>query len=151
VYWLVIVNCVVVCFISCFCYRLFDPTKAHVPISNLQLTTVCLSLDTSNANKLGLEDEYRVGRDGAHGSGAVARLRLDCECPLLARAHAQNSLVPALDHLALANVERQRLAAVVGCVEFGAVGLKGTAVVDVDFVACLEVSIRSKMAIQGSS
>jgi hypothetical protein len=151
VYWPVIVDLVVVFCISCFCYRLFDPTNAHGPISNLQLTTVCLSLDTSNANKLGLEDEHRVGRDGAHGSGAVARLGLDCECPLLARAHAQNSLVPALDHLALANVERQRLAAVVGCVEFGAVGLEGTAVVDVDFVACLEVSIRSKMVKQGSS
>jgi hypothetical protein len=151
VYWLVIVDCVVVCFISCFCYRVFDPTNVHVPISNLQLTTICLGLDTSDANKLGLEDEHGVGRDGTHGSGAVTRLRLDCECPLLARAHAQNALVPALDHLALANVERQRLAAVVGSVEFGAVRLEGAAVVDVDFVACLEVSICSKMAIQGSS
>jgi hypothetical protein len=114
----------------------FDATSVHVPIFTLKLTSVFLGLHTSNANKLSLKDEHRVGGDGTHGSGAIARLGLDCECPLLARAHAQNSLVPALDHLALANVERQRLAAVVGCVEFGAVGLEGTAVVDVDFVAC---------------
>jgi hypothetical protein len=120
-------------------------------MSTLQLTSILLSLDTSNADKLGLKDEHRVGRNGTHCSGAVARLGLDCECPLLARAHAQNALVPALDHLALANVERQRLAAVVGCVEFGAVGLEGAAVVDVDFVACLEVSICSNVVVQGSS
>lgn len=115
------------------------------PISNLQLTParLSLSLHARNADKLSLEDEHRVGRDGAHSSGAVARLGLNCEQPLLARAHAQDTLVPALDHLALADVERQRLAALVGLVEFRAVGLESAAVVDVDFVACLGFSICS--------
>jgi len=74
-------------------------------VTALQLTLVSLGLHASNADKLGLEDEHRVGRDGTHSSRTIAVLRLDCECPLLARAHAQDSLVPALDHLALANVE----------------------------------------------
>jgi hypothetical protein len=124
------------------------PFDIHIPISTLKLTPILLGLHTSNADKLSLKDEHRVGRDGTHSSGAVARLGLDCECPLLARAHAQDSLVPALDHLALADVERQRLTAVVGCVEFGAVGLEGTAVVDVDFVACLVFSICSEIVLQ---
>jgi len=78
----------------------------NLPVITLQLTSVCLSLHTGNADKLSLEDEHRVGRDGTHSSGAIAHLGLDCECPLLSRAHAQNALVPTLDHLALANVER---------------------------------------------
>jgi hypothetical protein len=122
--------------------------ELHVSMSTLQLTPFCLGLHTNDVDKLSLKDEHRVGRDRTHGSGAVARLGLNCECPLLARAHAQNALVPALDNLALANVERQRLAAVVGCVEFGAVGLEGAAVVDVDFVACLEFSFCLNVVVQ---
>lgn len=44
-------------------------------------------------------------------------------------------MVPALDDLTLADVEVERLAAVVGGVELAAVGGERAAVVDRDFVA----------------
>jgi hypothetical protein len=46
-------------------------------------------------------------------------------------------LIPSLDNLSFANVEGERLAAVVGSVEFGSIGVEGAAVVDVDLVACV--------------
>lgn len=95
-----------------------------------------LGLHTNNANKLGLELEHRVGGNRAHTPRTVSPLRLNDKSPLLARAHVQKSLVPALDDLALANVEGKRLAAVVGSVELGSVGIEGSAVVDVNLVAC---------------
>ena len=102
--------------------------------STLKLTG-CLGLNAHNADKLSLELEHRVGRDGSHTPGSISPVRLNGQCPLLAGAHVQEALVPSLDDLALADVERQRLAAVVAGVELGAVGVEGTAVVDVDFVA----------------
>jgi hypothetical protein len=44
-------------------------------------------------------------------------------------------LVPSLDDLAFADVEGERLAAVVRSVELGSIGVESTAVVDVDLVA----------------
>jgi hypothetical protein len=102
--------------------------------STLKLTAF-LGRNASNADELSLELEHRVGRDGSHTPGSVSPVRLNGQCPLLAGAHVQKSLVPSLDDLALADVEGQRLAAVVAGVELGAVGVEGTAVVDVDFVA----------------
>lgn len=49
-------------------------------------------------------------------------------------------MVPALDDLAFADVEGERLAALVAGVELGAVGGEGSAVVDFDLVA-LENSV----------
>jgi hypothetical protein len=54
-----------------------------------------------------------VGRDGASTPGAVGPLGLDCELPLLAGAHVEQALVPALDDLAGTDGEGQGLAAVV--------------------------------------
>lgn len=115
--------------------------------STLKLTG-CLGLNTSNADKLSLELEHRVGRDGSHTPSSVSPIRLDGQCPLLAGAHVQESLVPSLDDLALADVEGERLAAVVAGVELRAVGVEGAAVVNVDFVAwrCLSVCFRGLLA-----
>lgn len=104
----------------------------HTASPPLKLT---LRLDANNANKLSLELEHRVGRNRSHSPSTVSPLRLNDQSPLLARAHVQKSLVPALDDLSLADVEGEWLAAVVGCVEFGSVSVEGAAVVDVDFVA----------------
>jgi hypothetical protein len=46
------------------------------------------------------------------------------------------ALVPALDDLSLANVEAQRLASVVAGIELLATILEGTAVVNLNLVAC---------------
>ena len=112
--------------------RLYWPIIQFMP-STLKLTRL-LGLNASNADELSLELEHRVGWDGSHTPSSVTPVRLDDQCPLLAGAHVQESLVPSLDDLALADVEGERLAAVVAGVEFGAVGVEGTAVVDVDLV-----------------
>lgn len=116
---------------STTCYKF----TIHVAVIHSKLALLLLGRDASNADKLSLELEHRVGRDRSHTPSAVSPLRLNDQSPLLARAHVQKSLVPTLDHLSFANVERQGLATIVGCIEFGAIGLEGTAVVDVDFVA----------------
>jgi hypothetical protein len=54
-----------------------------------------------------------VGGNGASATRAVCPVRLDGELPLLARAHVQKTLVPALDDLTRADGERQGLATVV--------------------------------------
>jgi hypothetical protein len=97
--------------------------------------TLGLGLNTNNADELCLELEHRVGWDRSHTPSTISPLRLNDQSPLLARAHIQESLVPTLDDLSLANVEGERLAAVVRSVEFGSVGVEGAAVVDVDLVA----------------
>jgi hypothetical protein len=112
--------------------------RLHWPVvqfvsSTLKLTG-CLGLNASNADKLSLELEDRVGWDRSHTPSTVSPIRLDGQCPLLAGAHVQESLVPSLDDLALADVEGERLAAVVAGVELGAIGIEGAAVVNVDLV-----------------
>jgi hypothetical protein len=54
-----------------------------------------------------------VGRDRASTPGAVCPLRLNGELPLLAWAHVEQTLVPALDDLSSAYGEGQRLTTVV--------------------------------------
>jgi hypothetical protein len=81
-----------------------------------------------DADQLGLEDQDAVGGNGTGASAAVRPLRLDGQLPLLARAHVEQTLVPALDDLAAADLEAEGLAAVVGGVELRAVGFEGTAV-----------------------
>ena len=113
--------------------RLYWPIIQFMP-STLKLTRL-LGLNASNADELSLELEHRVGRDGSHSPRSVSPVRLNGQRPLLAGAHVQEALVPSLDDLALADVEGQRLAAVVAGVELGAVGVEGAAVVNVDLVA----------------
>ena len=126
--------------------RLFWPIVQIVP-STLKLTGL-LGLNANNADELSLELEHRVGGDGSHAPSSVSPLRLNGQCPLLTGAHVQESLVPSLDDLALADVEGERLAAVVAGIELGAVGVEGAAVVDVDLVAwrCLSVCFRGHLA-----
>ena len=76
-------------------------------------------------------------RNGPHGPLPVPKLRRDRQRPLVADAHVQQSLVPPLDDLPLADGKVQRLAPVVAGVELGAVGGEGAAVVDGDAVPAL--------------
>lgn len=61
-------------------------------------------------------------------------MRGDGELALLANLHAEETLVPALDDLALADGEVEGLATVVAGIELLAVG-EDTLVVDIDVVA----------------
>ena len=83
-------------------YHIHSLCRTVVP-TTLELAS--LSRDADNAHKFSLEDEHRVGRDGSHAPRAVSPIRLDGKSPLLAGAHVQQSLVPTLDDLALADVE----------------------------------------------
>lgn len=85
----------------------------------------------------GTHTQHAVCGDGTSATAAVRPVGLDGELALLSRAHAEQTLVPALDDLALANSEAKRLAAVVGGVELAAVALEGTAVVHLDAIAGL--------------
>jgi hypothetical protein len=109
-------------------------TIVQIASSALKLAAF-LGRNTSDADKLSLELEHRVGRNGSHAPSTVSPLRLNDQCSLLAGAHVQETLVPSLDDLALTDVEAERLATVVAGIELGAVGVEGTAVVDVDLVA----------------
>lgn len=66
-----------------------------------------------NANQLRLEDQDTVGRNRPSAPRAVSPVRLDGQLPLLAGTHVQKTLVPALDDLATADLEAERLPAVV--------------------------------------
>lgn len=112
----------------------------QIMTSTLKLTGL-LGLNANNADELSLELEHRVGRDGSHTPSSISPLGLDGQCSLLAGAHVQESLVPSLDNLSLADVEGERLAAVVAGVELGAVFLEGAAVVDVDLVTWRSLSV----------
>jgi len=92
--------------------------------------TVLISAALFQVQIEGIRTQNTVRRDRAHSPAAVSVLRLNSERPLVTRAHVQQSLIPALDDLSLANVEVQWLTAVVGCVEFAAVGGESAAVVD---------------------
>lgn len=62
-------------------------------------------------------------------------MRGDGELALLADLHAEETLVPTLDHLALAAGELEGFAAVEGGVELLAIG-KSSGVVNLDGVTC---------------
>src|SRR3712207_2231592 len=65
--------------------------------------------DSADADQLHLEDEHRVGRDGTEVPLAVAELGGDDEPALATHPHADDALVPALNHLALAEREGEGL------------------------------------------
>ena len=66
----------------------------------------------------------------------------DGELALLTNLHAEETLIPALDDLALANGEVERLATVIAGIELLAVG-EDTLVVDVNVVAWIKGEIES--------
>src|SRR5258707_10363677 len=79
-------------------------------------------------DQLDIEYECRIGRnDAARAARAVRHLRWNHERALAAPLHPRHALVPAADHLAAAQHEFERLAAVHRAVELGAVavGLRG--------------------------
>jgi hypothetical protein len=87
-------------------------------------------------DELSLKDERRVGRDDtADGAVSVGEVGGDGELAPLADLHAEEALIPALDDLALADGEVERLAAIVAGVELGAIG-EGTTVVNGNGVSC---------------
>jgi len=88
-------------------------------------------------HELSLEDQGRVGGDNtANSTVAVGKVRGDGELALLANLHAQKALVPALDDLAIANGEGERVTAVVAGIELLAAG-ESALVVDVNGVTCV--------------
>src|SRR5262245_60040287 len=73
-----------------------------------------------------VEDERRVGGNAADGLIAVAEAGRNDQPSLSADAHADDALIPALDHLAAAERERERTVRV----ELPSFGLGSTAVVE---------------------
>jgi len=76
-----------------------------------------------------------VCRNRTHAPRPIRPVRLDRELPLLARAHIQESLIPAFNDLPASNNKAEGWPAVVTGVELAAVALEGSAVMDVHFVA----------------
>src|SRR4051794_22653307 len=77
------------------------------------------------------EDERLTRRDRGRRPGrAVAQVGRDDQLAAAAHAHAGDALVPALDHLAGAELERERLAAVPRGVELLAGRPRGADVLD---------------------
>src|SRR5262245_34814650 len=75
----------------------------------------------ANLQEFHFEEQRRIGRDHAAGAArAVAELGRDGELALAADLHACDALVPALDHVALAERKHERLAAVLARVELAA-------------------------------
>lgn len=70
----------------------------------------------SDRNALDIEDQVRVGRN-VRGSTllAVSHRGGDSKTTLTASSHASDTDVPALDHLADTELEREWLALLVGC------------------------------------
>src|SRR5574341_227802 len=89
----------------------------------------------SHPEELHFEYQRRVRRnDAARASGSVAHLRRNGELALAADFHPLHALVPALDDLALAEVEDERITAVLAGVEFRAIG-EPAGVMHGDFLA----------------
>lgn len=64
--------------------------------------------------KLDVEHQGAVGRDAGQALGAVGEVGRDGQATLAADGHAEDTDVPALDDLALAGLEGERLALLVG-------------------------------------
>ena len=79
---------------------------------NIPLHYIARLLDLE---ELDVEDEGAVAGDAGQGPAAVRHVGGDSETPLAADGQAEHTDVPALDDLALANLEAERLALLVGC------------------------------------
>src|SRR4051794_23168636 len=91
---------------------------------------------SAHADEVHDEHERLVGPDDAARSAlAVGELRRDRDPPPAADAHPDDAVVPALDDLALAEAELERVAAIPRRVELRAVLPRHADVVDLDDLA----------------
>src|SRR5436190_8411261 len=91
---------------------------------------------SAHAEEVHHEDERLVGPDDAACAAlAVRQVRGDRDAPAPADAHPAHALVPAGDHLALAEAELERAAAIPGGIELPAVLVGHADVMDLDDLA----------------
>jgi hypothetical protein len=69
--------------------------------------------------QLDVEDQCAVRRDPGHGTASVGKVCRDGQPALSANRHAHNADIPTLNNLALADLEGERRALLVGCVVLG--------------------------------
>jgi hypothetical protein len=94
-----------------------------------------------HSHELGLEDQSGPSGDLRRGAiVAIAKLGRDLQLPLLPDAHSEDTLVPALDHGALSELEVQRLPSAVALVEQRPVG-ECAAVVDAHLVSLVRLQL----------
>src|SRR5687767_422103 len=97
-----------------------------------------------DAEELDLEHQGRVGGNGAREAAwAVGQIRRDGELALAADLHAGDALIPALDHAPGAELELERLAAILAGIELLAVG-QPARVVDLDRLTRLRLGARAR-------
>lgn len=94
-----------------------------------------------DTDELGLKDESSTAGDGADAAVAVAKLGWNRESSLLANAHVEKTLVPALDDLTSANLEVERGTAIVAGIKLRTVGSKGASIVHRDLVALFGLAL----------
>jgi len=95
-----------------------------------------------DVNQLNLEGQAGLGGDELTSAlVTVSEVRGDDEFPLLSHAHVQKTLLPALDHLANANLELERLSPVVAGIELCASCREGAGVVHREHIMRLRNSV----------
>lgn len=71
-------------------------------------------LHSLDLKKFDIEDQRAIGGNARKATGAVGKMSGDSETALTTNSHANNTNVPALDHLSLASLEGERLTLLVG-------------------------------------
>src|SRR5262249_23979255 len=104
---------------TCENKALREPLPARVP--DPMRKAICPGLLAGDREQLDVELERGVGWDRPHLLVAVGQGRRDGQPALAAHLHSRHALVPAGDDLAHPDAEAERLAAIVGAVELGAV------------------------------
>jgi hypothetical protein len=111
------------------------------PTRRLDMLALSSYVVTSPSKRTKSRTQHGVRGNRPHGARTVGPVGLDGELSLLTGAHVKQALVPALDDLPLSNGEAEWLSAAVRCVKFGAVALEGSAVVHVDLVSGLGLTV----------
>src|SRR5207237_8901475 len=132
------------------CFRLLDALE----LANLVRATVVWPAEADRANQvrvLGLFDRQEIDDEherlvrldhGARASGAVGHGGWDRQLAPAADPHALAAGIPARDHLALPELELERLAAIPRCIEFLAGRERDADVMHLDLLApCRLVSV----------
>src|SRR5690606_25148169 len=90
--------------------------SARLDSDDAPVSTASLQLE-----QLDFEQQRGIGRDdAARASRAVPEVRRDEQCSFTSNSHTRDPFVPAADHLAHANLERERPPTIDGAVELGA-------------------------------